>query len=53
MCSPVQCQKCNKVTWSGCGDHIEYALQNVKIEDRCKCHDKDSTIVEINSDICK
>jgi hypothetical protein len=39
MCSPVQCRKCNKVTWSGCGEHIEYALQGVAEENRCKCEE--------------
>jgi hypothetical protein len=23
MCSPVRCRTCGKVTWSGCGDHVD------------------------------
>lgn len=37
MCRRVQCDKCDKPTWAGCGMHIETALAGVKIEDRCKC----------------
>jgi len=37
MCSKVQCLKCGKATWSGCGEHIEYALQGVPVADRCTC----------------
>ncbi|CAL6339118.1 predicted protein [Bathycoccus prasinos] len=37
MCRRVQCSKCDKPTWAGCGMHIETALAGVKEEDRCKC----------------
>ena len=37
MCSPVRCEKCNKVTWSGCGQHIEEALAPFSEAERCKC----------------
>ena len=53
MCSEVRCFKCGKSTWSGCGDHVEYALRNVKLEDRCKCFEKDPAIVDVPNDICK
>jgi len=39
MCSKIQCRKCGKATWSGCGEHVEYALQGVAEKDRCKCED--------------
>jgi hypothetical protein len=38
MCSKVMCRKCNKPTWSGCGEHIEEALVGVALEDRCSCN---------------
>jgi len=38
MCSKVICRKCNKPTWSGCGEHIEEALVGVALEDRCSCN---------------
>jgi len=37
MCSKVQCSKCGKPTWQGCGEHVEEALYGVAIEDRCAC----------------
>jgi hypothetical protein len=37
MCSKITCSKCNKATWTGCGEHIEDALKGVFEEDRCKC----------------
>jgi len=39
MCSKVQCRKCGKASWSGCGEHIEYALQGIPEENRCKCEE--------------
>ena len=38
MCSKVQCRKCGKATWSGCGEHIEDALFGIAIADRCAGH---------------
>ena len=29
MCSKVTCEICKKATWSGCGEHIEEALEGV------------------------
>jgi len=37
MCSRVNCFKCGKPTWDGCGEHIEEALAGVPESDRCKC----------------
>jgi len=41
MCSRVMCSKCQKPTWSGCGEHIEQALVDVALKDRCQGHEKD------------
>ncbi|MEY3935073.1 MAG: hypothetical protein RI901_503 [Actinomycetota bacterium] len=38
MCDKVICRKCNKPTWSGCGQHIEQALAGIAKEDRCQGH---------------
>lgn len=35
MCRQVSCKICSKPTWQGCGLHIEQALKNVPIEERC------------------
>ena len=37
MCSPAMCSNCNKVTWTGCGGHIEEALEGVAEDQRCSC----------------
>jgi len=37
MCSKVTCDICKKATWSGCGEHIEEALEGVAQSDRCTC----------------
>ena len=38
MCVKVTCDNCNKATWSGCGEHIEQALEGVATADRCSCN---------------
>jgi len=37
MCSPVQCSTCKKITWSGCGQHIEEALAGFAKNEICTC----------------
>ncbi len=37
MCSPVRCPLCSKVTWTGCGLHVEEALAGVPQAERCAC----------------
>ena len=29
MCSPVRCRSCSKVTWSGCGQHVDAVMSRV------------------------
>ena len=36
MCREVNCTTCGKMTWTGCGSHIEQALGKYSIIDRCK-----------------
>ena len=38
MCRRVECSKCNKPTFAGCGMHVEQVLGNVPKPDRCQCH---------------
>ncbi len=40
MCQRVQCRKCDRPTWAGCGAHVEQVLGNVPAVDRCRCHDE-------------
>jgi len=42
MCSRVNCRKCGKATWSGCGQHIEEALHGIPQVDRCQGHENDA-----------
>lgn len=37
MCSRATCRRCGKATFSGCGEHIEEALQGVALAERCAC----------------
>jgi hypothetical protein len=39
MCSPANCENCGKITWQGCGQHIEEALEGVAQDQRCTCND--------------
>ena len=38
MCVKVTCKICKKPTWSGCGEHIEEALDGIALADRCAGH---------------
>ena len=40
MCSTVRCPDCEKVTWAGCGMHIEQALAGYTPEQICHCADE-------------
>ena len=40
MCRRVQCDKCGKPTYAGCGMHIEQVLAGVPVEERCHCRDQ-------------
>lgn len=37
MCYRTECKKCNKITWAGCGRHIDAALENVPKDQLCTC----------------
>jgi hypothetical protein len=37
MCHEIACATCHKPTWEGCGEHIEYALKGVPLDERCTC----------------
>ncbi len=37
MCSRVNCRSCGKVTWSGCGAHVDQVMKGVPAEKRCTC----------------
>jgi len=37
MCSQAICASCGKVTWEGCGQHVEEALAGVPESNLCTC----------------
>jgi hypothetical protein len=36
-CARTVCDRCKKITSSGCGQHVEEALAGVPPENRCTC----------------
>ena len=39
MCRRVECSKCHKPSYAGCGMHIEQVLGDVPKEQRCQCRE--------------
>ena len=39
MCRRVQCSKCGRPTYAGCGAHIEQVLADVPQAERCHCRE--------------
>ena len=39
MCRKIQCDKCKKPTYAGCGAHVESVLRDVPMALRCRCRD--------------
>jgi hypothetical protein len=39
MCQRVQCSKCKKPSFVGCGRHVEQVLGDVAPEQRCRCRE--------------
>jgi hypothetical protein len=37
MCSPALCPRCQKVTWTGCGMHVDAVMSSVPVDKRCTC----------------
>jgi hypothetical protein len=37
MCRRVQCEVCEKPSYTGCGRHVDQVLKNVPKADRCHC----------------
>jgi hypothetical protein len=40
MCRTVACKVCGKVTWTGCGLHVDQVLAGVPAGARCLGHPK-------------
>jgi hypothetical protein len=37
MCTRIQCSRCGKPTWVGCGRHVEQVMAGIPKEQRCSC----------------
>jgi len=40
MCSPARCARCGKITWTGCGMHLDAVMSNIQPAQRCDCADR-------------
>jgi hypothetical protein len=40
MCRRVECRKCGKPTFAGCGMHVEQVLGDVPPPQRCRCREE-------------
>ena len=40
MCQRVECRKCGRPTYAGCGAHVEQVLGNVPKAERCRCREE-------------
>lgn len=39
MCTEVRCRKCGKVTWSGCGQHVDEVMRGIPKSKQCTGHE--------------
>ena len=37
MCSPALCRSCGKITYTGCGMHVDQVMASVQPANRCTC----------------
>lgn len=37
MCRLMQCARCERLTWAGCGKHLEQLFHNIAYDKRCWC----------------
>ncbi len=37
MCSPAHCHTCGKITWTGCGEHVDQVMAHIPEQQRCTC----------------
>jgi len=40
MCRRIDCAKCGRPTFAGCGAHVEQVLANVPPAERCRCREE-------------
>jgi hypothetical protein len=40
MCRRIECERCGKPSFAGCGMHVEQVLQDVAPAERCRCDEQ-------------
>jgi hypothetical protein len=53
MCVRVNCSKCTKPTFKGCGKHVDEVLRDVPVTERCECNVRsngDNSIIDVSFD---
>lgn len=40
MCRRIECSRCGRPTFAGCGAHVEQVLGDVPRDRRCRCHEQ-------------
>lgn len=40
MCRRIECPRCGRPGFAGCGMHVEQVLAGVSREERCRCHEQ-------------
>lgn len=41
MCRRTTCRACQKVTWAGCGAHVDQVMAGVARDERCRCTEEE------------
>ena len=45
MCIRVECKKCGKYSWSGCGKHLVSLYGNIEKGKHCYCRDWPGVVI--------
>jgi hypothetical protein len=46
MCRRVNCPKCGRPTYAGCGAHVQQVLADVPTAERCRCREATAKAAE-------
>ncbi|WP_192496896.1 hypothetical protein [Pseudoclavibacter sp. CFCC 14310] len=41
MCQQTRCKTCGKITWRGCGQHVDQVMRGVPKDQRCPGHEQE------------
>lgn len=42
MCRRIDCAKCGRPSYAGCGMHVEQVLKDVPPDARCRCREEEA-----------